>query len=105
MKTETKRGHKVLKIIGIILLILFSVAVIFFIKGKIHERSPWYDNNYFDDLRTDAVLEKEYSARGSFETACGDLVGAVDDIILRGLVTQFGKGCAYVYLDTLGHTL
>ena len=28
MKTETKRGHKVLKIIGIILLILFAVALI-----------------------------------------------------------------------------
>ena len=70
MKTETKRGHKVLKIIGIILLILFAVGVIFFIKGKIHERRPWYDDNYFDDFKTDAVLEKKYSARGSFETAC-----------------------------------
>ena len=70
MEANKKRGHKTLKIIGIILLILFSVAVIFFIKGKIHERRPWYDNNYFDDLRTDAVLEKKYSGRGSFETAC-----------------------------------
>ena len=50
MKTETKRGHKVLKFIGIILLILFSVGLIFFIKGKIHERRPWYDDNYFDDF-------------------------------------------------------
>ena len=58
METETKRGHKVLKIIGIILLILFSVGVIFFIKGKIHERRPWYDNNYFDDFKTDAVLDR-----------------------------------------------
>lgn len=69
MKTETKRGHKTLNIIGIILLILFSVGVIFFIKGKIHERRPWYDEDYFDDFKTDAVLEKKYSARGSFETA------------------------------------
>lgn len=58
MKTETKRGHKVLKIIGIILLILFAVGVIFFIKGKIHEHRPWYDNNYFDDFKTDAVLDR-----------------------------------------------
>lgn len=70
MKTETKRGHKTLKIIGIILLTLFAVIVIFFIKGKIHERRPWYDDNYFDDFKTDAVLEKKYSGRGSFETAC-----------------------------------
>ena len=69
MKTETTRGHKVLKIIGIILLILFAVALIFFIKGKIHERRPWYDDNYFDDFKTDAALEKKYSGRGSFETA------------------------------------
>ncbi len=46
MKTETKRGHKVLKIIGIILLTLFAVIVIFFIKGKIHERRPWYNDDY-----------------------------------------------------------
>ena len=70
MKTETKRGHKVLKIIGITLLILLAVGVIFFIKGKIHERRPWYDDNYFDDFKTEAVLEKKYSGRGSFETAC-----------------------------------
>ncbi|WP_303800370.1 hypothetical protein [Ruminococcus flavefaciens] len=44
--------------------------MIFFIKGKIHERRPWYDADYFDDLKTDAVLEKKYSGRGSFETAC-----------------------------------
>ena len=36
-----------LKFIGIILLILFSVGVIFFIKGKIHERRAWLD---FDDF-------------------------------------------------------
>ena len=59
-----------LKIIGIILLTLFAVIVIFFIKGKIHERRPWYDDNYFDDFKTEAVLEKKYSGRGSFETAC-----------------------------------
>ena len=41
MEANKKRGHKTLKIIGIILLILFSVAVIFFIKGKIHERRHW----------------------------------------------------------------
>ena len=58
MKTETKRGHKILKLIGIILLILFAVAVIFFIKGKIRERRPWYDDDYFDDLKTDAVLDR-----------------------------------------------
>ena len=69
MEANKKRGHKTLKIIGIILLILFAVGVIFFIKGKIHERRPWYDDNYFDDFKTDAVLEKKYSGRGSFETA------------------------------------
>lgn len=58
MEANKKRGHKTLKIIGIILLILFAVAVIFFIKGKIHERRPWYDNDYFDDLKTDAVLDR-----------------------------------------------
>ena len=44
-----------MKIIGIILLILFAVIVIFFIKGKIHERRPWYDDNYFDDFKTEQL--------------------------------------------------
>lgn len=37
MEANKKRGNKTLKIIGIILLILFAVGVIFFIKGKIHD--------------------------------------------------------------------
>ena len=36
-----------LKLIGVILLILFAAIVIFFIKGKIHERRPWYDDDCF----------------------------------------------------------
>ena len=70
MKAESKRGHKVLKVIGIILLIFLAVGAIFFIKGKIHERRPWYKDDYYNDFKTDAVLEKKYSGRGSFETAC-----------------------------------
>ena len=69
MKTKTKRGHKMLKLIGVILLILFAAIVIFFIKGKIHERRPWYDDDYFVEFKTDAVLEKKYSGRGSYATA------------------------------------
>ncbi|MBQ5933170.1 MAG: hypothetical protein IJL55_05655 [Lachnospiraceae bacterium] len=37
MEANKKRGNNTLKIIGIILLILFAVGVIFFIKGKIHD--------------------------------------------------------------------
>ena len=47
-----------MKLISIILLILFAVAVIFFIKCKIHERRPWYDDDYFDGLKTGAVLDR-----------------------------------------------
>ena len=54
---KTKPKSRLKKLL-IILLILFAVIVIFFIKGKIHERRPWYDDDYFDDLKTDAVLDR-----------------------------------------------
>lgn len=58
-----------MKVIGIVLLVMIAVGAIFFIKGKIHESRPWYKDDYYNDFKTDAVLEKKYSGRGSFETA------------------------------------
>lgn len=60
---------KVCTIIGVILFCLVAVGVVLFIKNKIHESQPWVADDYYEDFKTDAPLEKKYSGRGSYKTA------------------------------------
>lgn len=65
-KSKKKGKHKVLKIIGIVILVLILGI---FIKNKIVEISPWLKDDYYKDFKSDSKLEKKYSGIGEYEVS------------------------------------
>ena len=59
---------KVLKIIGIALLVIIGgFIIITTIKNMIVNNSSWVNDNYYEDFKSDAELEKKYAGLGSYE--------------------------------------
>ena len=64
MKKKNEGKHKVLKIIGIILLIYI---IVIFIKTKIFENISWLKEDYYKDFITSSKLEKKYNGIGNYK--------------------------------------
>ena len=60
---------KVLKIIGIIVLVIVILFMLLLITNYIDSRRPYYKDNYYEDFKSDATLEKKYAGLGNFEVS------------------------------------
>lgn len=56
---------KIMKVLGIVLLIIAAVLAVLFIKNKIAENKPYYTDNYYENFKSEFPLEQKYSQRGS----------------------------------------
>ena len=61
---------KVLKIVGITLLVIIGgFIIITTIKNLIVNNSSWFKDNYYEDFKSESELEKKYSGIGKYEVA------------------------------------
>lgn len=60
---------KVLKVIGIIFLIIVLLMVGLIIKNYITSISPYISKNYYEEFKSESILEKKYAGIGNYESS------------------------------------
>lgn len=60
---------KMLKVIGIVILVIVILLILLFIKNYIISMKPYYKDNYYENFKSEANLEKKYSGLGSYEVS------------------------------------
>lgn len=60
---------KVLKVIGIIILVVVILLVCLYIFNYIKSMQPYIKDNYYEEFKSNSILEKKYAGLGSHESS------------------------------------